>query len=50
MNVNLEFYTENGEYCVYIGSDGNSGYKMYAKTKEELMKDLAIFLVDNVEF
>lgn len=50
MNVSLEFYIENGEHCVYIGTDGGSGYKMSAKTKEELMKELAIFLVDNVDF
>jgi hypothetical protein len=46
MNVNIEFYYENGVYGAYIGSDGGSGIDVKGGTREECAENLTPYLLD----
>ena len=46
MNVNIEFYYENGVYGAYIGSDSGSGIDVKGGTREECAENLTPYLLD----
>lgn len=47
--ISIEFYTENGTYCAYIGSDGGSGYKCFGSDMNELADSIANYIKSYIE-
>lgn len=49
MEITLDLYYENGEYCIYAGADSDSGVSVKGKTAEECANNFKDYLETYLE-